>query len=169
MQRGEYSVESGVASRRGADDRRGADCPASDRIYSGSRGESSILSPSEKHNWTMHQFHGDTLFDYCKKIKSASSSKRRDRNIVPIGDDIAVFGKKVTAGQVSIVSMISVVNRMGFRCISGFFDHENKLTTCDSYFGGLCSIWIICALWNTNREVELEVEFIRVGILDRFW
>ena len=71
------------------------------------------------------------------------------------------FLREVAESQVSIVSMISVVNRMGFRCISGFFDHENKLTTCDSYLGDLCSIWIICALWNTNREVELEVELFQ--------
>ena len=56
--------------------------------------------------------------------------------------------------------MISVVNRMCFRCISGFFDPENKLRICNSYCSDLCSIWMIFALWNNNREVKLEVEFI---------
>ena len=37
----------------------------------------------------MHQVYGDTVFDYCKKIKSASSNKRSYRNIVQIGDGIA--------------------------------------------------------------------------------
>jgi hypothetical protein len=32
------------------------------------------------------------------------------------------FGRKVVESQVSIVSAISVVNRICFRCISGLFD-----------------------------------------------
>ena len=42
----------------------------------------------------MHQVYGDTLFDYCKKVKSASANKQRDRNIVSTLDDIAVFCKE---------------------------------------------------------------------------
>ena len=30
-----------------------------------------------------------------------------------------------------------------FRCISGFFDYENKPRICDSYLSDLCSIWMI--------------------------
>ena len=38
----------------------------------------------------MHHVYGNALFDYDKKIKSASSNKRRDKNIVVIEDDIVV-------------------------------------------------------------------------------
>ena len=33
----------------------------------------------------------------------------------------------------SVLSVVSVVNRICFRCTRGFFDHENKLRICDSY------------------------------------
>ena len=42
----------------------------------------------------MHHVYGDTVFDYCKKIKSASSNRRRDRNIVQTRDDIAASLKE---------------------------------------------------------------------------
>ena len=44
---------------------------------------------------------------------------------------------------------------------------ENKLGISYLNLSGPFSMWFICAFLNKNREPQLKVEFISVGILDR--
>ena len=65
-----------------------------------------------------------------------------------LSDDChSIFVKRsVAESEITIVSAISLVNRMCFRYISGVFDHQNKPRICDSYRSDLCSKWVIFAL-----------------------
>ena len=92
MKRGECRVESGVASRRGADDRRDSAYLAVDKNTFRGDCKRRILSCSEKDLSLTHRVHNEILFDLCE-IPHLGSSGRKDGVIVQIGDDVAVSWK----------------------------------------------------------------------------
>ena len=92
MKRGKSRVESGVASRRGADDRRDSAYLAIDKNAFHSSGSRRILSSSEKDLSLIHRVHNETLFGSCGVTQSVSLGKKVVI-IVQIEDDVAASWK----------------------------------------------------------------------------
>ena len=94
----------------------------------------------------MHRGHSNARFDSYVITESSSLRKRKDRNIVQIGDDIAASWKeKEVVSQVKVVCMILVLNQMCFRYTSGSSEGEDNLSIPDPYLSGLFSLCFICA------------------------
>jgi hypothetical protein len=112
--------------------------------------------------------HNETLFD-SSEITESGSSREKYRVIVQIGDDVAAPWKAKKQWFKFSSWVMFMLNRMYSWCASESSDDENRICRNDPWVSELFSVWIVCAFWDENREVELEVQFRLVGFLDYIW
>jgi hypothetical protein len=89
--------------------------------------------------------HNETLFDLCG-ITESVSSRKKDRIIVQIENDVAASWKEKKQRLKLSSCVMFMLNRMYTRCASGSSDDKNAIRMNDPYLSELPSVWIIYAL-----------------------